>query len=209
MAKTRRYDIAISYKIVLTVVLEMNIAGVEFKSLPSGLHNVNEDLVYTGQVNSGLMGRYFVMPPYAGLSAYYKKDDPESERNARMVAIGVLVPSTGRYGRLGRAWNHASQLKSLAQYYIPPGFLELILMFRSYADNPDDTSHLQLYFENYYDPSLPTSAYPTTPITPSTPRYVPKHLHSQVWRDQTLRRKRSVSDTAVPFRGLKLSVTDP
>ena len=55
------------------------------------------------------------MPPYAGLSAYYRKDAPENERNARMVAIGVLVPSTGRYGRLGRAWDHAVQLKTLAQ----------------------------------------------------------------------------------------------
>jgi hypothetical protein len=58
------------------------------------------------------------MPPYAGLSAYCRKEAPESERNARMVAIGVLVPSTGRYGRLGRAWNHAPHLKALAQY--PP-----------------------------------------------------------------------------------------
>ena len=56
------------------------------------------------------------MSPYAGLSAYYRKDAPDSERNARMVAIGILAPSTGRYGRLGRAWNHASQLKILAQY---------------------------------------------------------------------------------------------
>ena len=56
------------------------------------------------------------MPPYAGLSAYYRKDAPDDERNARMIAIGILVPSTGRYGRLGRAWNHASQLKILAQY---------------------------------------------------------------------------------------------
>jgi hypothetical protein len=55
------------------------------------------------------------MPPYAGLSAFYKMDATENERNARMVAIGILVPSTGRYGRLGRAWNHASQLKTLAQ----------------------------------------------------------------------------------------------
>jgi len=59
--------------------------------------------------------RYFVMPPYAGLSAYYRNEAVEEERNARMVAIGVLVPSTGRYGRLGRAWDHATQLKSLAQ----------------------------------------------------------------------------------------------
>lgn len=63
-----------------------------------------------------LIIRYFIMSPYAGLSAYYKKEVPESERNARMIAIGLLVPSTGRYGRLGRAWNHASHLKALAQY---------------------------------------------------------------------------------------------
>jgi DENN domain-containing protein 11 len=56
------------------------------------------------------------MSPYAGLSAYYKKDALENERNARMVAIGVLVPSTGRYGRLGHAWNHASALKAFARY---------------------------------------------------------------------------------------------
>lgn len=56
------------------------------------------------------------MPPYAGLSAYCRRDAPDSERNARMVAIGILVPSSGRYGRLGRAWNHAPQLKVLARY---------------------------------------------------------------------------------------------
>ena len=85
--------------------------------MPSGLHNVAEDLVYfTTRRTEGLRNnRYFVMPPYAGLSAYYKKEAAEDDRNARMVAIGVLVPSTGRYGRLGRAWDHATQLKSLAQ----------------------------------------------------------------------------------------------
>lgn len=93
----------------------MNITGVEFKSMPSGLHNVSEDLMYLLKC-SRIDDRYFVMPPYAGLSACYRKDAPESERNARMVAIGVLVPSTGRYGRLGRAWNHAAQLKALARY---------------------------------------------------------------------------------------------
>jgi hypothetical protein len=73
-----------------------------------------------------------------------------------------------------------------------------------YADNPDDTSHLQTYFDDHYDPIIPTSAYPITPITPSSPYYMPKHLHS--WRDRTITRKRSISDVAVPFRGLKLSV---
>jgi hypothetical protein len=78
-----------------------------------------------------------------------------------------------------------------------------------YADNPEDTTELQYYFDTHYDPTMPTSAYPTTPITPTTPRYVPKHLHSGGWRDQTLSRKRSFSDTAVPFRGIRLSVPIP
>jgi hypothetical protein len=73
-----------------------------------------------------------------------------------------------------------------------------------YADNPDDTSDLQSYFDSHYDPTIPNSAYPITPITPSSSLYLPKHLHS--WREQTLHRKRSISDVAAPFRGLKLSV---
>src|SRR5271154_3399345 len=81
-----------------------------------------------------------------------------------------------------------------------------LLNHRTYADNPEDTSQLQLYFDNHYDPMMPTSAYPTTPLTPTISRYAPKHLHSQIWRQQTISRKRSISDTAVPFRGLKLSV---
>ena len=137
------------------------------------------------------------MPPYAGLSAFYRKDAPEDERNARMEAIGILVPSTGRYGRLGRAWNHAAQLKALAQYS-----LSYLIDFRTYADNPDDTSNLELYFDTHYNPEIPMSAYPVTPNSPPT-RYPPMHLHP---RDRTITRKRSVSDTAGPFRGLKLSV---
>lgn len=75
-----------------------------------------------------------------------------------------------------------------------------------YADNPEDTSHLQLYFDTHYDPIIPTSADPTAPETPTTMRYAPKHFHPQMLREQTINRKRSISDTAVPFRGLKLSV---
>jgi len=143
------------------------------------------------------------MPPYAGLSAYYKKDASDAERNARMVSIGILVPTTGRYGRLGRAWNHASHLKALAQCIS----YHFNYWYRTYADNPNDTSQLQLYFDTHYDPTIPTTMYPTTPITPATPRYAPNHLYSQMPREQTISRKRSVSDTAAPFRGLKLSVS--
>lgn len=74
---------------------------VEYKSLPSGLHTVSEDLIY------------FVHDGFAGLSAFVNAPVEDSEvRNARMLAVGVLVPLS--YGRLGRAWRHAEGLKAMA-----------------------------------------------------------------------------------------------
>ncbi|KAI0429676.1 hypothetical protein F5Y09DRAFT_331656 [Xylaria sp. FL1042] len=74
---------------------------VEYKSLPSGLHTVSEDLIY------------FVNDGYAGLSAFVNAPVQDTAaRNARMLAVGVLVPLS--YGRLGRAWKHADSLKAIA-----------------------------------------------------------------------------------------------
>ncbi|KAG6107533.1 hypothetical protein E4U31_008321 [Claviceps sp. LM219 group G6] len=74
---------------------------VEYKSLPSGLHTVRDDLIY------------FVDGAHAGLSAFVNEPCQEEEaRHARMIAVGVLVPLS--YGRLGRAWRHAEKLKELA-----------------------------------------------------------------------------------------------
>lgn len=73
---------------------------VEYKSLPSGLHNVEEDLIY------------FVHGCHAGLSAFVNAPAAEEARNARMIAVGVLVPLS--YGRLGRSWKHADKLKEMA-----------------------------------------------------------------------------------------------
>ncbi|KAA8900328.1 hypothetical protein FN846DRAFT_959094 [Sphaerosporella brunnea] len=81
----------------------VNLDGVEFKSLPSGLHNLTEDLIY------------FVHGPYAGVSAFLHVDAGEQERGALMVSAGVLVPLS--YGRLGRSWRHAEGLKELARKY--------------------------------------------------------------------------------------------
>ncbi|KAF4981345.1 hypothetical protein FZEAL_2830 [Fusarium zealandicum] len=75
---------------------------VEYKSLPSGLHTVSEDLIYF--VHDG---------GHAGLSAFVNMPcDEEEARHARMIAVGVLVPLS--YGRLGRAWRHAEALKEMA-----------------------------------------------------------------------------------------------
>ncbi|KAI9838112.1 MAG: hypothetical protein M1819_006268 [Sarea resinae] len=77
---------------------------VEFKSLPSGLHNVKEDLVY------------FIHEQYAGVSAFVNEPAAKSERNALMIAVGALVPLS--YGRLGRSWLHAQHLKDLARQLV-------------------------------------------------------------------------------------------
>jgi hypothetical protein len=60
-----------------------------------------------------ILVRYFVHEQYAGISAFVKQDADESERNAKMFSIGVLVPLSS--GRLGKSWRHAPNLKELAQ----------------------------------------------------------------------------------------------
>ncbi|KIX92698.1 uncharacterized protein Z520_11550 [Fonsecaea multimorphosa CBS 102226] len=105
---------------------------VEFKSLPSGLHNVEEDLVY------------FIHEDYAGLSAFVNKADEQAERAARMVAIGILVPL--EHGRMGRIWRHAESLMEFA---------------RAHIDNPGDVTALEEYWEKYkLRPEEPSSQAP-------------------------------------------------
>ncbi|KAI4125927.1 MAG: hypothetical protein LQ347_005179, partial [Umbilicaria vellea] len=98
------FDIKAGY----TIVWKQSIPGlkltdsVEFKSLPSGLHNVKEDLIY-----------FLHDDTYAGISAFINEPATKSERNALMLAVGVLVPLS--QGRLGRSWEHAQGLKDLAR----------------------------------------------------------------------------------------------
>jgi hypothetical protein len=74
---------------------------VELKSLPSGLHNVEQDVVY------------FVHEEFVGVSAYLNNPDSQSARNANMLAVGVLVPL--QQGRMGKAWLYVDELKGLAR----------------------------------------------------------------------------------------------
>ncbi|KAF7553617.1 hypothetical protein G7Z17_g3483 [Cylindrodendrum hubeiense] len=98
------FDVKAGY----TIVWKQSAPGVEleglveYKSLPSGLHTVSNDLIYF--VHDG---------GHAGLSAFINMPcDEEEARHARMIAVGVLVPLS--YGRLGRAWRHAEVLKEMA-----------------------------------------------------------------------------------------------
>jgi len=42
--------------ILMSLYVEQNISGVEFKSMPSGLHNVTEDLVYFSGLSALISG---------------------------------------------------------------------------------------------------------------------------------------------------------
>jgi len=75
--------------------------GVEYQCLPSGLHSVREDLVY------------FIHGTYAGVSAFVQEEADDEHRNASFVAVGALVPLS--YGRLGKSWEHAEDLRRLAR----------------------------------------------------------------------------------------------
>jgi hypothetical protein len=56
---------------------------------------------------------YFIEDHYAGISAFINRPDEDSERNANMLAVGVLIPLD--HGRLGKGWLHAEKLEALAR----------------------------------------------------------------------------------------------
>ncbi|EWC47129.1 hypothetical protein DRE_03498 [Drechslerella stenobrocha 248] len=116
-----RFDIKAGYLIEWkNAATGVNVDGVEYKSLPSGLHKLKEDLVY------------FVHQPFAGVAAFVNVPAGEDSRNSLMLSVGILVPLT--YGRLGRSWRHAQNLKDLAA---------------TLARNVGDHTPLENYFTAY------------------------------------------------------------
>ncbi|CAZ79752.1 unnamed protein product [Tuber melanosporum] len=159
----------------------VSLSGVEFKSLPSGLHNLVEDLVY------------FVQAPYAGISAFINTPAAEAERNACMLSVGVLVPLS--YGRLGRSWRHAENLKELA---------------KKFAANTEDHAPLEEYYElNRIHES--TEAPESPAESPSSLRYRPSSRYKPPFDSLNRHsRTRSISDTtALAAPGQALSPYHP
>ncbi|MCJ1369169.1 hypothetical protein MMC20_000378 [Loxospora ochrophaea] len=100
------FDVKVGYTLAWKQSIpDLKLLGVEFKSLPSGLHNVKEDLVY-----------FVHDDEYAGISAFVNEPDADLERNASMLAVGALVPRS--FGRLGKSWQHAEALKDLARQLV-------------------------------------------------------------------------------------------
>ncbi|KAL7936316.1 hypothetical protein V8C35DRAFT_254483 [Trichoderma chlorosporum] len=127
---------------------------VEYKSLPSGLHTVSDDLIYF--VHDG---------EHAGLSAFVNEPCEEEEaRHARMIAVGILVPLS--YGRLGRAWRHAANLKQMAA---------------TLAKNRNQTEILEKYWDSNKAKEGETFSIVNTPISP-----IPDQLRRPHGRNSSL-----------------------
>ncbi|KAH7329386.1 hypothetical protein B0I35DRAFT_44015 [Stachybotrys elegans] len=167
------FDVKAGYTIVWKQAEpDLDLDGaVEYKSLPSGLHTVTDDLIYF--VHAGT---------HAGLSAFVNEPCEEEEaRHARMIAVGILVPLS--YGRLGRAWRHAEALKSLAS---------------KLAKDRKQTALLQQYWDQHKAPQEGSAAAATLhPPTGETPLSSPSITFSVPAKGaKTHTRNRSASDGA-------------
>ncbi|KAF8439533.1 hypothetical protein BGX38DRAFT_872899 [Terfezia claveryi] len=173
------FDIKAGYTIAWKQTAQVSLDGVEFKSLPSGLHNIKEDLVY------------FVHASFAGVSAFINQPAAESERNAMMVSVGILVPLS--YGRLGRSWRHAKNLKELARS---------ISGCKSFSEDTTQHQILSVYYAAHRAPS-PAISPPLSPVdSPSSLRYrpAPSRAYKSSPAMEAVRphaRTRSISDSTL------------
>ena len=120
-----------------------------------------------------IIDRYFIHDEYAGISAFLNEPAPESERNASMLSVGVLVPLA--YGRMGKSWLHAEGLKDLARLQIR---------------DIDNTERLEKYWEEH---RIREGERPKEPLVESPLGYRASASNGQPNRP---RRSRSVSDAA-------------
>ncbi|KAK5111456.1 hypothetical protein LTR62_004908 [Meristemomyces frigidus] len=100
----------------------LDLSGVEYKSLPSGLHGVQSDLIY-----------YIHDRQYAGISAFAQEAADKVHRNASFCAVGALVALDSNDG-LSKSWEHAVELQILAKGLLKRG---------------DDKRALELYWEKH------------------------------------------------------------
>ncbi|KAF9434446.1 hypothetical protein BGZ76_008010, partial [Entomortierella beljakovae] len=88
----------------------IELRGVEFSALPSGLHDSSQDVIY------------FQLEGCIGVSVFANVPSSNVEhRGAQMVSVGVLVKPSAETGRCGQVWRHVDFLKSQAKYHADQG----------------------------------------------------------------------------------------
>ncbi|MCJ1311522.1 hypothetical protein MMC25_005194 [Agyrium rufum] len=117
--------------------------SVEYKSLPSGLHNVEEDIVY-----------FIHDEKHVGISAFANQPKDGRARGALMLSVGALVPLS--HGRLGRSWKLAEPLKELAKLLI---------------QDTSKTESLQDFWDNNHTSGTDADGLRQSPFTAITQQY--------------------------------------
>ncbi|KAJ1303744.1 hypothetical protein OPQ81_008168 [Rhizoctonia solani] len=103
---------------------DVNLDGVEFSSLPSGLHLVDQDVIH------------FTQDGLCGIAVFRRRRTKENGlRGVRLGAVGVLIGSAPR----ARPWLHLPHLKRLAAHL---------------EDTPEDWAPLESYFESHRQPDI-------------------------------------------------------
>ncbi|KAG0308601.1 hypothetical protein BGZ98_007455 [Dissophora globulifera] len=122
--------------------------GVEFSALPSGLHNSSQDVIY------------FQLDGCIGVSVFVNLPSSSVEqRGALMVSVGVLVKPCADTGRCGQVWRHVAFLKSQAKFHAALG---------------SDTGSLASYFAQHK--TLQYAAGPSSPSTSKRDSYRARNM---------------------------------
>ncbi|KAF9339401.1 hypothetical protein BGZ91_006037 [Linnemannia elongata] len=105
----------------------IQLTGVEYSALPSGLHTTPQDVIY------------FQLEGCVGVAVFKNTPaDREEHRGARMISVGVLVKPSADTGRCGQVWRHIDFLKSRAGHHVIEG---------------SDTADLSEYFTTHKTPA--------------------------------------------------------
>lgn len=130
---------------------DVDLDGVEYKSLPSGLHDVKNDLVY-----------FIHGQGYAGISAFAQEDADSSQRNANFCSVGALVPIS--HGKLGASWKHAPKLRHLAKQLVK---------------RENDARILEQFWETHSQQRAPgaTSSKPSSPVASRREKKISESQH--------------------------------
>ncbi|CAI2166077.1 15532_t:CDS:10 [Funneliformis geosporum] len=117
---------------------DFDLKGIEFQSLPSGLHSVSKDMIY------------FTRPPFIGLSVFRNEStlDQSVDRGAHMAAVGILVSPTTETGLCGRPWNHLTFLQNeiMTHVNLSDDYSNLIEYFKKHRivlDSVDNDSFIE------------------------------------------------------------------
>eukprot|EP00002_Diphylleia_rotans_P019885 TRINITY_DN3844_c0_g1_i3.p1 TRINITY_DN3844_c0_g1~~TRINITY_DN3844_c0_g1_i3.p1 ORF type:complete len:326 (-),score=42.42 TRINITY_DN3844_c0_g1_i3:656-1633(-) len=107
---------------------DIDLSGIEFKAMPSGLHRVEKDFVY------------FKRGTLFGLAAFHRRmlDGANQERGARMKSVGVLM-------------------QNFTNLYVHQSFLEQEVMKQTQHNQVPDYEQLLSYFDTHRQPVISNS----------------------------------------------------